>query len=395
MNQANDKSRYVHLEDTFEAQTYAKRPVVIVRGKGALVWDTEGKEYIDCVAGHGVSLTGHCHPKIVEAIKRQAEKLITCPGILYNDARAELVEKLAKIAPKGLTRTFLSNSGTEAVECAIKVARKYTGKKEIIAMTKGFHGRSLGALSATWEKKYREPFEPLVPGFNHVKFGDADEVREAINENTAAVIVEPVQGEAGIYPAPEGYLKELREICDEKDVLLIFDEIQSGLGRTGEMFACMHWGVTPDIMTLAKGIAGGVPMGATIAREEVMNSLKEGEHGTTFGGNPLACAAANTTLDVIVEEKLPQRSKELGLRLKNELEAVKQNSKAVKEIRALGLMVGVELRFKVKDYVLKSLEKGLLVLTSGLTILRLLPPLVIEEEQVDKTAEILAQILET
>lgn len=307
MNQANDKSRYVHLEDTFEAQTYAKRPVVIVRGKGALVWDTEGKEYIDCVAGHGVSLTGHCHPKIVEAIKRQAEKLITCPGILYNDARAELVEKLAKIAPKGLTRTFLSNSGTEAVECAIKVARKYTGKKEIIAMTKGFHGRSLGALSATWEKKYREPFEPLVPGFNHVKFGDADEVREAINENTAAVIVEPVQGEAGIYPAPEGYLKELREICDEKDVLLIFDEIQSGLGRTGEMFACMHWGVTPDIMTLAKGIAGGVPMGATIAREEVMNSLKEGEHGTTFGGNPLACAAANTTLDVIVEGKTPPK----------------------------------------------------------------------------------------
>jgi predicted acetylornithine/succinylornithine family transaminase len=395
MNQPNDASRYVYLEDTFEAQTYAKRPVVIVRGKGALLWDTEGKEYIDCVAGHGVSITGHCHPKIVETIKRQAEKLITCPGILYNDERAELVEKLAKIAPKGLTRTFLSNSGTEAVECAIKVARKYTGKKEIIAMTKGFHGRSLGALSATWEKKYREPFEPLVPGFNHVKFGDADEVREAINENTAAVIVEPVQGEAGVYPAPEGYLKELREICDEKGVLLIFDEIQSGLGRTGEMFACMHWGVTPDIMTLAKGIAGGVPMGATIAREEVMNSLKEGEHGTTFGGNPLACAAANTTLDVIIEEKLPQRSKELGLRLKNKLDTVKENSKAVKEVRALGLMVGVELRFKVKDYVLKSLEKGLLVLTSGLTIIRLLPPLVIEKEQVDKTAEILAEVLET
>nr|MDO8079917.1 aspartate aminotransferase family protein [Candidatus Freyarchaeota archaeon] len=395
MNQVNDASRYVYLEDNFEAQTYAKRPVVIVRGKGALVWDIEGREYIDCVAGHGVNITGHCHPKIVEAIKMQAEKLITCPGIFYNDARAELVEKLTKIVPKGLTRTFLSNSGTEAVECAIKVARKYTGKKEIIAMTKGFHGRSLGALSATWEKKYREPFGPLVPGFTHVRFGDAEEVREAINENTAAVIVEPVQGEAGVNVAPEGYLKELREVCDEKNVLLIFDEIQTGLGRTGEMFACMHWEVAPDIMTMAKGIAGGVPMGATIAREEVMNSLKEGEHASTFGGNPLACAAANTTLDVIVEEKLPQRSKELGLRLKNKLEAIKENSKAVKEVRALGLMIGVELRFKVKDYVLKSLEKGLLVLTSGLTILRLLPPLVIEKEQVDKTAEILAEILET
>ncbi len=391
----SDVPRYVYLEDTFEAQTYAKRPVVIVRGKGALLWDAEGREYIDCVAGHGVSITGHCHPKIVEAIKMQAEKLITCSGILYNDVRAELVEKIAKIVPKGLTRSFLSNSGTEAVECAIKVARRYTGKKEIIAMTKGFHGRTLGALSATWEKKYREPFEPLVPGFNHVRFGDAEEVREAINENTAAVLVEPVQGEAGVNPAPDGYLKELREICDEKDVLLIFDEVQTGFGRTGEMFACMHWGVTPDIMTMAKGIAGGVPMGATVAKEEVMNSLKESEHASTFGGNPLACATANATIDVIIEEKLPQRSKELGLHLKGKLETIRENSKAVKEVRALGLMIGVELRFRVKDYVLKSLEKGLLVLTSGLTILRLLPPLVIEKEQIDKTAEILAEVLET
>ncbi|MFB0563196.1 MAG: aspartate aminotransferase family protein [Candidatus Lokiarchaeia archaeon] len=391
----NDASRYVYLEDTFEAQTYTKRPVVIVKGKGALVWDAEGKEYIDCVAGHGVSITGHCHPKIVEAIKTQAEKLITCPGILYNDARAELIEKLTKIAPKGLTRTFLSNSGTEAVECAIKLARKYTGNKEIIAMMKGFHGRTLGALSATWEKKYREPFEPLVPGFNHVRFGDADAVREAINENTAAVMVEPVQGEGGVNPAPEGYLKELREICDENDVLLLFDEVQTGFGRTGEMFACMHWGVNPDIITMAKGIAGGVPMGATIAKEEVMNSLKESEHASTFGGNPLACAAANAAIEVIIEEKLPQRSKELGFYLKEKLEAIKENSKTVREIRGLGLMIGVDLRFRVRDYVLKALEKGLLVLTSGLTTIRLLPPLVIEKEQVDKTAEILAEVLET
>ncbi|MHA1603543.1 MAG: aspartate aminotransferase family protein [Candidatus Freyarchaeota archaeon] len=389
----SEKTRYVYLEDTYLARTYTKRPIMIVRGKGALVWDVEGREYIDCVAGHGVSITGHCHPRVVEAIKAQAEKLITCPGILYNDVRAELVEKLAKIAPKGLTRTFLSNSGAEAVECAIKLARKYTGKKEIIAMTKGFHGRTLGALSATWEKKYRTPFEPLVPGFHHVRFGDADAVREAINENTAAVIVEPVQGEGGVNPAPEGYLEELREICDQKDTLLIFDEVQTGFGRTGEMFACMHWKVTPDIMTMAKGIAGGVPMGATIAKEEIMNVLKESEHASTFGGNPLACAAANATVDVIVEEKLPQRSKELGLRLKSKLEAIKENSKAVRQVRGLGLMIGVELRFRVRDYVLKAMEKGLLVLTSGLTILRLLPPLVITDEQIDKTAEILAEVL--
>jgi predicted acetylornithine/succinylornithine family transaminase len=395
MSQSNNAKRYMFLEDTYEAQTYAKRPVVIVRGKGALVWDTEGREYIDCVAGHGVGITGHCHPKVVEAIKNQAEKLITCSGILYNDVRAELVEKITKIVPKGLTRTFLSNSGAEAVECAIKLARKYTGKKEIIAMTKGFHGRTLGALSATWEKKYREPFEPLVPGFTHVKFGDAEEVREAINENTAAVLVEPVQGEAGVNPAPNGYLEELRDICDEKNVLLIFDEVQTGFGRTGEMFACMHWKVTPDIMAVAKGIAGGVPMGATIAREEVMGSLKESEHASTFGGNPLACAAANAAIDVIIEEKLPQRSKELGLRLKNKLEIIGEKSKIVKEVRGLGLMIGIDLRFRVKDYVVKSLEKGLLVLTSGLTTLRLLPPLVIEKEQVDKTAEILAEVLET
>lgn len=395
MNQPSDALKYIHLEDTFEAQTYAKRPVVIVRGKGALVWDTEGREYIDCVAGHGVNITGHCHPKIVEAIKMQAEKLISCSGILYNDARAEVVEKIAKIVPKGLTRTFLSNSGTEAVECALKLARKYTGKKEIIVTVKGFHGRTLGALSATWEKRYREPFEPLVPGFTHVKFGDADAVREAINENTAAVMVEPVQGEAGVNPAPESYLKELREICDENNVLLIFDEVQTGFGRTGEMFACMHWKVAPDVMTMAKGIAGGVPMGATVAKEEVMNSLKESEHASTFGGNPLACAAANATIDVIIEEKLPQRSKQLGSYLKEKLEAIKENSQIIREIRGLGLMIGIDIRFKVKDYILKSLEKGLLVLTSGLTTIRLLPPLVIEKEQVNKTAAILAEILET
>lgn len=387
------REKIVEIEEKYFAKTYAKRPLVIVRGRGALVWDLDGREYIDCVGGHGICVVGHCHPKVVEAIKMQAERLITCPGMFYNDARAELLEKLVNIAPRGLNRVFLSNSGTEAVECAIKLARKYTGKKGIIATVRGFHGRTMGALSATWEAKYRKPFEPLVPGFSHVPFGDAEAVRKAIDSDTAAVIVEPVQGEGGVHVAPEGYLKELREVCDEKGVLLIFDEVQTGFGRTGKMFACMHWDVTPDIMAVAKAIAGGVPMGATLAREDIMLSLQETEHGSTFGGNPLACAAASATIDVIVNERLPERAERLGRLLKNGLEKVKEESKIVREVRGLGLMIGVELKLKCKEYVLKAMEKGVLLLTSGLNVIRLLPPLVIEEEQIEKVVQVLSEVL--
>ncbi len=388
-----NRERVIELEEKYAAKTYSKRPLVIVRGKGALVWDANGQEYIDCVAGHGICVVGHCHPRVVDAIKRQAERLITCPGTFYNDVRAELLEKLIRVAPKGLNRVFLSNSGAEAVECAIKLARKYTGKKGIIATVRGFHGRTMGALSATWEAKYRQPFEPLVPGFSHVPFGDAEAVRKAISDDTAAVIIEPVQGEGGVYVAPEGYLKELREICDEKNTLLIFDEVQTGFGRTGKMFACMHWDVTPDIMAVAKAIAGGVPMGATLAREDVMLSLQETEHGSTFGGNPLACAAASATIDVIIEEKLPERARELGKILKDGITNIKEESKLIREVRGLGLMIGVELRLKCKEYVLKAMEKGVLLLTSGINTIRLLPPLVIEEEQVERVVQVLSEVL--
>ncbi|MEM1511147.1 MAG: aspartate aminotransferase family protein [Candidatus Jordarchaeales archaeon] len=387
------RERVIELEEKYAAKTYSKRPLVIVRGKGAVVWDVNGREYIDCVGGHGICVIGHCHQKVVDAIKRQAEQLITCPGTFYNDARAELLEKLVSVAPKGLSRVFLSNSGAEAVECAIKLARKYTGKKGIIATVKGFHGRTMGALSATWEAKYRQPFEPLVPGFSHVPFGDAEAVRKAINEDTAAVIVEPVQGEGGVYVAPEGYLKELREICDEKNVLLILDEVQTGFGRTGKMFACMHWNVTPDIMAVAKAIAGGIPMGATLARDDVMLSLQETEHGSTFGGNPLACAAASATIDVIVEEKLPERARELGELLKEGINTIKEQSKLIREVRGLGLMIGVELRLKCKEYVLSAMERGVLLLTSGLNTIRLLPPLVIEREQIERVVQVLSEVL--
>ncbi|MHA1711410.1 MAG: aspartate aminotransferase family protein [Candidatus Freyarchaeota archaeon] len=387
------REKIIEFEERYQAKTYSKRPVVIVKGSGAIVWDENGREYIDCVGGHGVCVVGHCHPKVVEAIREQAERLITCPGIFYNDARAELVEKLVKIAPKGLNRVFLCNSGAEAVECAIKLARKYTGKKGIIATVKGFHGRTMGALSATWEAKYRKPFEPLVPGFTHVPFGDAEAVRAAINNETAAVLVEPIQGEGGVNVPPREYLKELREICDEKSVLLIFDEVQTGFGRTGEMFACMHWNVVPDVMTMAKAIAGGVPMGATLAREDVMLSLKETEHASTFGGNPLACAAANAAIDVIVEERLPERARKLGGILKEDLDEMKESSKLIRMVRGLGLMIGVELRLRCREYVFKAMERGILLLTSGLNVIRLLPPLVIEEEQVRRVSQVLSEVL--
>ncbi len=387
-------SSITELEDRLMANTYQKIPVTIVKGRGAKVWDIEGREYVDCMAGYGVALVGHCHPKVVEAIKRQAERLLSCHASLYNDVRAEFLEKLVKLTPKGLDKAFLSNSGAEAVECALKLARKLTGRKGIVAMVRSYHGKTMGALSATWESKYRAPFEPLVPGFKFVPFGRADRLREAVDEETAAVIVEPIQGESGVILPPEGYLKEVREICDEKGALLIFDEVQTGLGRTGKMWASEHWAVVPDIMCLAKAVAGGVPMGVTVARSDVMSSFKLGEHSSTFGGNPLACAAASAVLDVLVEEKLPERAVEVGGYFKQRLQELCGGLKLVREVRGLGLMLAVELRFNVIPRVIpNAASKGLLALYSGLNTVRLLPPLVIEREEVDRACEVISQVL--
>lgn len=375
------------------AKVYWKRPVVLSHGKGAILWDASGKEYIDCTSNYGVAIVGHSHPRVVEAIKLQAEKLISCHGTFYNEARSEFLEKLAAMVPKSLNRSFLSNSGTESVEFALKLARRSTGKTDFIAMMGGFHGKTMGALSATWDKKYRAPFEPLVPGFKHVPFGNIDSVEKAIDEHTAAVITEVIQGESGIHLPPKDFLPSLRDLCEDRGVLLIIDEVQTGVGRTGKMLACEHWQIEPDILCLAKAVASGLPMGVTLARDEIMSSLGVGEHSNTFGGGPLACAAGCATLDVIKNENLLERADRVGKYFMNGLSGLQDKHKIVREVRGLGLMIGVQLRFDIVNILLRALGRGVLMLDAGRTTLRFLPPLTIEESQIDRVISIVDEAL--
>jgi len=388
-----NKKEIVDAEEKIMANTFAKRDLVLTKGKGATVWDIDGNEYIDCTGSYGVAVVGHCHPKVVAAVQKQVETLIACHASFYNDARSELLEKLIRLPPEGLNKVFLSSSGAESVECAIKLARKYSGKPEIIAMMGAFHGKTLGALSATWKKKYRAPFMPLVPGFKHVPPDNLEKLREAITDQTAAVLVEPVRGEGGILVPSDSFLSGLREVCDEKGVLLIFDEVQTGFGRTGKVFACEHWNVVPDIMCLAKSVAGGLPMGATFARGEVMDAFQRGEHSSTFSGNPLICAAASAAIDVLVEEKLPERAATLGKYFKGKLEELAEKYKIVREVRGLGLMLGMEMRFDVYKILQGCMERGVLVLDAGRNVVRFLPPLVIEKQQIDRVIEVLDEVL--
>ena len=383
------------VEDEHLIPFYTKRPVTIVGGRGAIAWDSEGREYIDFVAGYGAALLGHCHPDVVEAVRRQAEKLINCPYIFYNDARAEAVRRLVEATPERLTRVFFSNSGTEAVECALKLARLSTGRKKFVAAMRSFHGRTMGSLSLTWKPHYRKPFEPLMPGVEHVPFGDGEALKQAVDREVAAVVLEPVQGEGGVYPAPEGYLREARDVCDDAGALLILDEVQTGLGRTGRMWAFEHWGVEPDILCLAKGLGGGLPIGATVASEEVCGSVKPGVHGTTYGGNPLSCAAASASLRVIVEGRLWERASRLGARLLRGLEEVAaENSRLVREVRGLGLMAALQLRVPAASRVVEeAMERGVLLLKTGKTIIRMLPPLVVEEWHVERVLNVLREVI--
>jgi acetylornithine/LysW-gamma-L-lysine aminotransferase len=383
----------INCENRLMANVFAKRPVVITRGKGALVWDINGKEYVDCMGSYGVALLGHSHPKVVEAVCKQAEALISCHASLYNNKRTEFLQKLVSIMPRGLNKVFLSNSGAESVECAIKLARKYTGKPEIIAVMGGYHGKTMGALSATWDKKYREPFQPLVPEFKHVPPDNLEKLTEAITDKTAAVLLEPIRGEGGVRVPLDDFLPSVRELCDEKGVLLILDEVQTSFGRTGKLFACEHWGVTPDVMCLAKPFAGGLPIGITVAKEPVMSAFKVGEHSSTFSGSPLVCAAACAAIDALVKGKLADRAANLGAYFKAKLEELQAKYKIVKEVRGLGLMLGMELRYDVRNIILKTMERGVLILDAGRTVLRFLPPLVIEKEQIDKTISVLDKVI--
>jgi [amino-group carrier protein]-gamma-(L-lysyl/L-ornithyl)-L-glutamate aminotransferase len=379
----------INIETQHSAGTYAKQPLVIVRGQGASLFDADGVEYLDCSSGHGVANLGHANPKVAEAIYKQASTLITLFESFPNDKRAELMQKLTSLV-YGLDRVFLCNSGTESVEAAFKFARLSTGRKNIIAAMRAFHGRTYGSLSATFNKKYREGFEPLVPGFSHVAYNNVEALDKAVNEETAAVILEVVQGEGGVYPATEEYIQAARRICDERGALLIVDEIQSGFGRTGRMFAIQHFGITPDILTCAKSLAGGVPMGAVLIGHSVKN-LTPGVHGSTFGGNPLACAAALAALSVIEEENLPRQAEVKGAYLLDKLRRIE--SPNIREVRGKGLMIGIELKEKVAPYIKELQEKKIIALNARMTVIRLLPPLVISYQQIDHLVDVLTEVL--
>ncbi|MCG8605233.1 acetylornithine/succinylornithine family transaminase, partial [bacterium] len=362
---------------------------VLVKGKNAKVWDQNDREYIDCVAGNGVANLGHCNEVVTRAITEQASKLLTCGGIFYNDVRALLLEKLINITPANLTRAFLCNTGTESIEAAIKFAKLATGKTEFICAMRAFHGRTMGALSATFNPKYRTDFEPLVPGFRHVPFNNFEKLHELVSENTAAVLLEVVQGEGGVNIGDAAYFSQVQQLCRDNDVLLILDEVQTGFGRTGKMFACQRFDLQPDLMCVAKAMAGGIPMGAILCADRI--EIPVGKHGSTFGGNPLACAAAISVIDYITEHKLDEQAEAKGQYLFEKLR--NHSASPVREVRHLGLMFGIELKEKVKPTVLRLMDEGVLALPAGTTVLRLLPPLTIGYDELDTIADTILKVL--
>lgn len=385
-----DSATIFELENLHGSGIYPQQPLALVRGLGAHVWDSEGREYIDCSAGHGVANVGHAHPVVVRAVQEQAQRLIVSSNSFYNDVRSQLLAELARITPPGLDRAFLCNSGTEAVEGALKFARLATGRAKIVSTMRGFHGRTFGALSTTWKKEYREPFEPLVPGVSFVPYDRLERADREIDDGTAAVILEVVQGEGGVNPGSGDYLRAVQAMCRERGALLIVDEVQTGYGRTGRMFACEHHGLEPDMMCMAKAMAGGLPMGAVMIGHRV-GELPKKAHGSTFGGNPLACAAALATIQVIESEQLAQGAALLGERFAAGLRAIR--SPEIREVRALGLMLGVQLKGSAAGYLAALADRGVLALAAGSTVMRFLPPLVISEGDVDTVVGAVRDVL--
>jgi len=376
------------LEQTYELAVYPRRDVVLARGKGARLFDDQDREYIDCASNVGVSNIGHGHATVAKAMYEQYLALGNCYSMFYNPVRARLAEKLAELAPGDLNRVFFCNSGAEANEAALKFARSSTGKPEIIACMRGFHGKTMGALAATWGPEYQKPFAPMLPGVRHVPYNKFEKLEAAVGEQTAAVLLEPVQGEGGVRVGDRQFFEKVRQLCDDRNILLIMDEVQTGFGRTGTMFACEQFNV-PDLLCLAKSLAGGLPMGAVLCSDRVQVPLKS--HTSTFGGNPTACAAALATIGVIENEGLVENAKTLGAYFRERLRTIE--SRRIREVRGLGLMIGVELKEKAGPYVQKLMDRGVIVLLAGATVIRLLPPLVISREDIDFVVNALKDVL--
>lgn len=380
----------IKIEDDYFINTFTRQPIVLDHGEGVKVWDIDGNEYLDMFAGIAVNCLGHNHPKLVKAIQDQAEKLIHISSIYYNEPALIYAKRLIEMT--SFDRIFYANSGAEANEGAIKLAVKYTGKSEIISTVDSFHGRTIMTLAATGHEEYHEPFKAVMPkGFINVEYNNIDAIKEAITENTAAIIIEPVQGEGGVNVPDKEYFQEIEKLCKEKGIVLIVDEVQTGFGRCGTLFAHELYGIKPDIMTMAKGIGGGVPMGGILATEEVASAFVPGDHGTTFGGGPLVCAAANAVLDAFEEENVLDNVNEVGQYFIDELK--KLDKDVIADVRGVGLMVGLELTKPGAEYVDKLREAGFLINCTAGNVLRFVPPLTITKEEIDEFVKALDENL--
>lgn len=384
---------YINEAEKVLIHAYNRFPIVFEKGNGVNLYDVNGKEYLDFAAGIAVFAFGYGNKEYNDALKEQIDKIIHTSNLYYNVPAIEAAKKI--VDATGLDRVFFTNSGTESIEGAIKLARKYyyvnknANDSEIIAMENSFHGRSLGALAVTGQPKYQEAFKPLMSGVKYAKFNDLNSVKELVNSKTCAIIMETVQGEGGLYPADKEFIQGVRKICDDNDIVLILDEIQCGMGRTGTMFAYEQYGVKPDIVTLAKALGCGVPVGAFAANEKVASAMVPGDHGTTYGGNPLACAAVSKVFDMFKSYNLLENVKEVSAYLIEKLNGLKDKYDFIKEIRGLGLMQGMELSKPVGDIIIKAQKKGLVIISAGACVLRFVPPLVINKADVDKMITIL------
>ncbi len=384
-----DTKQIINQEKKYIVHTYARPDIVIDHGKGCYVFDKAGKKYIDLVGGIATCPLGHGNKQFAESINKQIAKITNPTNLYYTEEQVILAEKLAKLS--GLDKCFFSNSGTESVEAAIKLTRKHAKKYEIIATKNSFHGRTFGSLAATGKEKIKQQFKPMLEGFRHIEYGNVKALEKAITNKTAAFIVEPIQGEAGIIMPSQDYLKQVREICNKHEILLIIDEVQTGYGRTGKFFAYQHSKIKPDIVTLAKGLANGIPIGVTITNNNVANSFKPGDHGSTFGGNPVSCKAANFTIEHIISKKLMQKASMMGDYLIKKISSL--NISSIKEVRGKGLMIAIEFNKQVKNILKKCLDNGLIVNSTSEKVIRLLPPLTINKKIIDDSIKILEKAL--